>query len=122
MVKKIIFFILIFYVLTLIQTSFLVHFNVSGVIPNLVLITVIFINLLPESQRRVKNRIYSLRLSSSWLQKISSAVIGGFYLDIFSLNNMGGFFGFYTLILTGFSFLLKTILERYVRIPIIQKI
>lgn len=106
MVKKILFFILIFYILTLIQTSFLVHFNVSGMIPNLVLITVIFINIFNSSQ---------------W-QKISSAVIGGFYLDIFSLNNIGGFFGFYTLILTGFSFFLKIILERYVRFPIIRQI
>ena len=106
MVKKIIFFILIFYILTLIQTSFLVHFNVSGVIPNLVLIAVIFINL----------------FNVSWQQKVSAAVIGGFYLDIFSLNDVGGFFGFYTLILIGFSFFLKIILERYVRFPVVRQI
>ncbi|MDP2967021.1 MAG: rod shape-determining protein MreD [bacterium] len=106
MVKKIIFFILIFYILTLIQTSFLVHFNILGITPNLVLIAVIFINIFNSSQ---------------W-QKISSAIIGGFYLDIFSLNNVGGFFGFYTLILLGFSLLLKIILEKYVRIPVIRQI
>jgi len=107
MVKKIIFFIFIFYILTLIQTSFLVHFNISGITPNLVLMAVIFINIFNSSQ---------------W-QKISSAVIGGFFLDIFSLaNGLAGFFGFYTLILTGFSFFLKIILERYVRFPVVQKI
>ena len=106
MIKKIIFFILIFYILTLIQASFLVHFKVLGIIPNFVLITVIFINIFNSSQ---------------W-QKISSAVIGGFYLDIFSLSNMGGFFGFWTLILLGFSLFLKIILKKYVRFPVARKI
>ncbi len=106
MIKKTLFFILIFYILTLIQTAFLVHFNVSGITPNFVLITVIFINL----------------FSPSHWQKAFSAVIGGFYLDIFSLNNAGGFFGFYTLILLGLSLFLKIILGKYVRLPVIQKI
>lgn len=104
MIKRIIFFVLIFYILTLLQTSFLVHFNVFGIVPNFVLIAVIFINLFGSSDR----------------EKVFSAVLGGFYLDVFSLR--GEFFGFYTLILLGLFLFLKIILEKYVRFPIIRKI
>jgi len=106
MIKRIIFFVLIFYILTLLQTSFLVHFNVFGIVPNFVLIAVIFINLFGSSDR----------------EKVFSAVIGGFYLDVFSLNDRGEFFGFYTLILLGLFLFLKIILEKYVRFPTIKKI
>jgi len=106
MIKKIIFFIITFYILILLQTSFLVHFNVLGVVPNFVLIAVIFINL----------------FSSSKQEKVLSALIGGFYLDVFSLDNRGGFFGFYTLIMLGLFLFLKVILEKYVRLPVIKKI
>lgn len=99
MVKKIIFFIFIFYLLTLIQASFLVHFSVRGFVLNLVFITVILINLLNLPR---------------W-QKLSSVIMGGFFLDVFSLDNAIGFFGFYTLILVACYFLLKIVSEKYVR-------
>jgi len=106
MVKKIVFFAAILYILTLLQASFLVHFRVSGFLPNFVFIIVIFINLFSSSAR----------------DKMMSAVIGGFYLDVFSLGNPGGFFGFYTLIMLGLFFFLKIISEKYVRLPVVKKI
>ena len=106
MAKKIIFFTVILYILILLQTSFLVHFSLSGFLPNFVLIAVIFVNL----------------FSSSLKDKIISALIGGFYLDVFSLDSAGGFFGFYILIMLAIFLFLKIISEKYVRFPIIKKI
>ncbi|MBM3257988.1 MAG: hypothetical protein FJZ05_02130 [Candidatus Nealsonbacteria bacterium] len=105
MVKKIIFFIIFFYFLIIIQTSFLVHFSIFGLVPNLVLLSVIFINLFFLGQESA----------------LISAVIGGLCLDIFSLSGFLGFFGSYTLLLTGFYLFLKLFLKQYVRIPIIKK-
>ncbi|MDD2696790.1 MAG: hypothetical protein PHE52_01360 [Candidatus Pacebacteria bacterium] len=105
MTKKIIFCIILFYILILIQTSFSVYFKVLDLIPNLVLIAVVFITLFTPQQ---------------WWG-VSAALIGGFYLDIFSLSNIG-FFGFYTLVLLLFSFLSKIILQKYVRIPLFKRI
>ena len=137
MLKRILLIIFVFYILILVQTSFLIPFNVSGIIFSLVLLAVVFINIfnfpsfseggrrnfsffafLSEAREKKKRSFFAF----SPQEKISSAIIGGFCLDVFSLNNAGGFFGFYTLVLVGFSLLLKIILERYVRIPIIRKI
>jgi rod shape-determining protein MreD len=106
MTKRIIFFIVILYILTLLQASFLVHFSLSGFLPNFVLIAVILVHL----------------FSSSSKDKIIAALIGGFYLDVFSLNNAGGFFGFYILIMLAIFLFLKIISEKYVRFPIVKKI
>jgi len=105
MIRKILFFIFFFYISILIQTSFLVHFNIWGIVLNLVLIVVVLINLF-SSDRRLG---------------IISAAVGGLYLDIFSFGGLFGFFGSYTLILIGFSLLLKITLNKYVRIPIFKK-
>ena len=102
MAKKIILFIFIFYILTLIQGSFLVHFSVFGLVPNLVLIFVILINL------------FTPPLWSGI--GFFSSIIGGFFLDIFS-SAYFGFFGFYTLIFLSLFFLLNFILKKYVKIP-----
>lgn len=106
MLKKIIFFIFFFYVLILIQTSFLVQFNVFGIVPNLILMAIILIN------------IFTSVPDASGL---AAAFIGGIYLDIFS-PSFFGFFGFYTLVSLLISLLLKFILKNYVKIPRIQKI
>lgn len=89
----------------MIQTSFLVHFSLGGIVLNLVVVGVILINLFNFPQ---------------W-QKLASVLIGGFYLDLFSLDSFGGFFGFYTLILLGFYFLLKIVSEKYVRFSAVKK-
>ncbi|MBL7142414.1 MAG: hypothetical protein ISS83_02045 [Candidatus Pacebacteria bacterium] len=105
MIKRILFFIFFFYLLILIQTSFLVHFNIWGIMPNLVLLAVILINVFGPGRESA----------------IISSVVGGLYLDIFSLSGFLGFFGSYTLILILFSLFLKIVLKQYVRIPIIKK-
>ena len=90
------------YILALFQTSFLVYFDISGYVLNFILITVIFVSLLENPPKNLG---------------ISSAFIGGFFLDIFSEN----FLGFYVLILLGVSLFIKFILRKYVRIPTIKR-
>ena len=104
-VKKIIFLILLFYFLTLLQTSFLVHFNVFGIVPNFVFITVILINLFTPHH---------------YWRGVGAAFIGGLYLDIFSLSSFW-FFGLYTLILVAISLFIKFILKKHVSLPVIKK-
>lgn len=100
MAKKIIILILIFYFFIIFQTSFLSHFKLPGALFNLILIAVIIINFLKIPDQ----------------QKTAASLVGGLFLDIFSLNNFFGFFGFFTLILLLFSYVLRIILKRYVRI------
>jgi len=102
MVKKILILTLFLYFLTLLQTSFFIHF--SRYFPNLILITIVFINFFaPQNEE--------------WWG-IVSAILGGFFLDIFSEN----FFGYYILISLGISFFINFVLKKYVQIPIIKKI
>jgi hypothetical protein len=101
MFRKIIFFFFFFYFLVLVQTGFSVHLNIPGVIANFVLLAVVLINI----------------FSSSGQNRMLSALLGGFFLDVFSLGN-AGFFGFYTLILACFSVILRVISEKYVRFPV----
>jgi len=97
--KKILFSIIFFYFLALFQTSFLIHFNIWGIIPNLVLIAAILVNIFEEA------RDYS---------GIFSSAAAGFFLDIFSEN----FIGFWTLILVVLSFFIKFILKKYIRLVV----
>jgi len=106
--KRILIIIPLFYVLVLLQTSFLNHFGVfSGGFKdwafNLILIAVILINLFEGPEENFG---------------ILSAFLGGFFLDIFSEH----FIGFYVLILIGLALFIKLIFKRYVRIPIIERI
>ncbi len=105
MVKKIIFFVLFFYILTLIQVSFLTHFSLFGITLNLILIAIILINFFEKPEKKLG---------------IISSFFGGFYLDIFSLNSE--FFGFYTLISVALALFIKFFLKKHVRIPIIKRI
>lgn len=105
--KKILILILFFYILTLFQTSFLIHFNIFleggffGWALNLILIAVILITVLENPEKNLG---------------IFSGICGGFFLDIFSEN----FLGFHILILVILAFFIKFILRKYVRIPIIK--
>lgn len=96
------FFLIVFlYILTLFQTSFFIHFNIFNILPNLILISVILINLLERPQR-----------SSGWW----AAGSGGFFWDIFSTGFLGiNFFGFYILISLGISLFIKFVFKKYVR-------
>lgn len=84
--------------MALLQTSFLVHFNIFGIYLNIILILVILINFFEKTQN------YGL----------FAAFIGGFFLDIFSV----GLIGYQVLILLGISLVIKIFLKRYVRSPI----
>lgn len=102
MFKKILISIIVFYFLVLIQTSFLVHFNILGIVPNLVLISVVLWNLFEKSKNYFG---------------LYAALIGGLFLDIFSNR----FIGFYILISFALAIFLKLVFKRYVRIPFIEK-
>lgn len=101
MIKKTLAFIIFFYVLALFQTSFLVHFKIFGQIPNLILISVIIINFFEGPK---------------YYSSFFAAVIGGFFLDIFSDKPIG----LSILILLIISFFIKFILKKYVQIPTIK--
>lgn len=90
--------VILFYILTLIQTSFLAHFPSFSVFPNLTIIAVLLINLLEKKQG-----YYGLL----------SSLIGGFFLDIFS-GSM--FVGFYMIIFLFLSLFIKFILKSNVQI------
>jgi rod shape-determining protein MreD len=95
--RNVLFLILVFYVLVLLQTSFFVSFNIFGIVPNLVIIAVIFINFFEKPDKKFG---------------IICGFFGGFFIDIFS----GNFFGFYTIILLAVSLFLKYFLKRHVRL------
>jgi len=89
--KKILVIIILFYFFALLQSSFFTHFNLFGIVPNLVFI---FFSLLVFFQQ--KNKTHQL---------IFLAIIAGFVLDIFSYTYLGP--SIVSLIVTGF--LLKKI-------------
>lgn len=99
MIKSLILITLIFYFLAIIQFSFLPHFGKAGIFLNLILISIFLINFFEKKEKKFG---------------IYSALIGGFFLDIFSNN----FIGFYILICFAFSIFLKKVFKKYVRIPI----
>ncbi len=103
MVRKIISLVIGFYILVLLQTSFFVHFEALGIVPNFILIALILINLLERPERKLG---------------IAAGFLGGLFLDIFSINS-GFFFGFYTLASLLISLFIKYILKKYVKIPAI---
>ncbi len=72
--KKILIIILILFILTLIQTSFLVHFSIWGVFPNLILVLVSIFNFFEDPVKKLG---------------ILTAGIGGFFLDIYSNSFIG---------------------------------
>lgn len=90
--KNIIFFILFFYFLIIFQSSFLVHFTVAGIVPNLILISVIIFNFFEKPRKNTGFLI---------------AAIGGFYLDLYSGFPMGVFI--FSLVLL--TFLIKKIFK-----------
>ncbi len=96
-VKKVFIFCLGFYILALLQASFFPGLGLSGPIFNFILIFILLSNLL-ENPRKYNG--------------ITSAFLGGFFLDIFSENPIG----FNVVILSISAILIKIILRKYVRI------
>lgn len=102
MLKKLLISIIILYFLTLVQTSFLVHFIIWGMVPNLILLLVIVWNIFEKTENKIG---------------LYNGIIGGFFLDIFS----NCFIGFNILILLVIVLFIKFIFRRYVRIPFLEK-
>lgn len=100
--KKLLFFIAFLYFLALLQTSFLVHFPIAGIIPNLILILVIIWNFLEKP-----TNYFGFLL----------AFLGGLFSDIFSSRPIG----FNILILIGLVILIKLIFRKYVRNPLAER-
>jgi len=104
MIKKTLLLIAVFYILVLLQSSFLVHFNISGTVLNLILILVCLLSFFEKPNE---------------YQGIFGAVIGGFFLDIFS----NSFIGISIITLVVISFFIKKSLhllkETSKRYPII---
>lgn len=96
--KKILIFIILFYFLVLLQTSFLVHLNIKGIIPNFIIILVILWNLFEKKGGSLG---------------MYNALIGGFFLDVFSNRPIG----FYILILVILAIFIKLFIKKYVQIP-----
>ncbi len=85
LVRNILILIFVFYFLVLFEGSFLAHFSIKGVTPNLVFILVLLFNFfssaengLPPSRRKLNKYI------GLW-----TAVIGGFFSDVFSMPPFG---------------------------------
>lgn len=95
---KVLFLTLFLYFLALVQTSFLVHFSIFNIVPNFIIIFIILWNLLESSKKTFG---------------VFLAIIGGFFLDIFSSHSIG----FNVLIMFLISLAVKFVVKKYVRIP-----
>ncbi|KPJ71471.1 hypothetical protein AMJ50_01950 [Parcubacteria bacterium DG_74_3] len=101
--KKISLLIIFFYLIALIQTSFLIHFKILRFFPNLILVFQILLTLLEEPKEKLT---------------LFSAIFAGFFWDIFSENPLG----LGILILFSITFFLKLVLRKYVRFPFLKRI
>lgn len=97
MYKKNFLLIILFYILLLIQNNFNIPIN-------LILISVIIICLF-EKQDNLQKSLFL------------PAIIGGFFLDIFSEH----FIGFWILILIALTIFIKLIFKKYVKFPSLKK-
>lgn len=97
MVRKFLVISLSLYFLALLQTSFFINFGIFNFLPSLVLILIIAIIL----------------TSKDAYLGFMGAVLGGFFLDIFSSKILG----WHVLILAAAVLFLKVILKKYVRAP-----
>ena len=99
--KTALFLIPLFFILTLVQTSFLVHFSFGGLILPLVFLGVLAIAFLEPP--------------TSWVA-VFGAVIGGVFLAAVSSH----FFGFWTFMLVLLSLAITHIMKAYVRFPLLK--
>ena len=102
MLKTVILLVLIFYILALAQASFLVHFQIFGMVLNVSLLLVVLINIFENPQKYLG---------------LYSSLISGFFLDIFSTRP----FGFWILIFFLAAIFVKLIFRKHVRIPFITR-
>jgi rod shape-determining protein MreD len=102
MIKRILISTIILYFLSLLETSFFVHFNVFRWIPSTLLLYVVIFNVLESPKKNAG---------------IYVSLIAGFLSDIFSSS----FIGFNIIIFLAVSLLLKFVFNRYVRLPFFEK-
>src|SRR3989339_1063026 len=88
-----------FFFLSIFQTSFLVHYSIYGRVLNIILVIVVLYNLFESRDK--KTGIYI-------------AILGGFFLDVFSNT----FIGLNIIIMLLTSVAIKIGLKKYVRIPL----
>jgi len=101
--KKYLVYLPAFFLLVILQASFLPHFALWGRVVNITLIFNILINIAEPRESKAG---------------LLAAVWGGLLLDAFS----GSFFGLnITIMLVGALFI-KTVFKKYVRIPVFEKI
>ena len=93
------------YALALLQSSFLVHFNLFGMVPNLIVVLIAAWSFL-----EMEKKLFSAALFC--------AVAGGFFLDIFSSRP----FGFYIVMLVAIALFIKFFVRQYVRNPFRERI
>ncbi len=98
--KRILISLPVLYLFALLQSSFLVHFNLFGIVPNLILILIILWSFFEQEKQMFSTTLVS-------------AAIGGFFLDVFS----NWPFGFHILILSAIVLFVKFFIKQYVRIP-----
>jgi len=106
MIKKFLFLLIFIYFLALFQTSFLFQFNFWGIVPNYVLLFVVFINIFEKPEGKIG---------------LIVALFGGFFMDIFSFSYTY-FFGFYIIAFLLVYLIIRFFLRNYVQVPIIKQI
>ena len=92
--KKVLIIFIGFYFVLLLQNSFFPFFSVIGTIPNFIFILAILINIFERPRGKLG---------------LLSSVIGGFFLDIYSVLPIG----IYLVILLSISILIKIVLKKY---------
>jgi len=96
--KKFLFSVILYFALIIAETSFLLPFWEKSKYFNLILISVAIWNIIEKREN---------------LFGLTNAIIGGFFLDIFSSH----FFGFYTIISVSIAIFIKFFIKKYVKIP-----
>ena len=91
------------YFLALLQTSFLPHFFVGILVPNSIFIVVVLVALFEKK---------------GFFVSTSTSLVGGFFLDVFSLH----MFGYWIAILLVAAFFTRVFLRKYVQLPFIQQV
>lgn len=85
------------YCLALVQSSFLIHFGIFGYIPNLILISVLILNILESPNEKFG---------------VFFAAFGGFLVDVFSSRQIG----LNLIMYFSMALIIKYILKNHVRI------
>lgn len=94
LVRNILILILGFYFLVLFEGSFLAHFSIKGITPNLVFILVLLFNFFSSAE----NAVAPLRRKLDKYIGLWASLIAGFFLDVFSVLPFGVFIIFFLIV------------------------